>query len=453
MSGPKVIRVVTREELIARSRSQLARLDSVVAEWRKIAAKADGISVDALSDLDRRRKDLEQRLERNQFAELERAIEIEVSFLKSDMDKRLQQAIEAAVKAKFRRRQEMETARALLKELSKVETNACDRVAKQLTALADGEDIPAAGVLEQAFEILTKARAPISNPDQHSELAKALADGERRTTYSDWLAKVESSPPDELSQRIERHLAELRERNEAADATRFEEAAERVRNETNAARRNMLSDTLLIELSASVERSRRNSEQLTLLKELAAKLRTVGTPTAEAVRQDLENAIRLGTTDAETLFAQARTVVDNELATYAAQQRRRVLLKGLAELGYEVTEGMQTAWVRDGQIVTRKAANPHVGMEIGGGADAAKLQVRAVAFGQHRRDAVQDRDVEAAWCSDIDRLQDFMRQHGGQIAIEKSKPIGAVPLKEIVKVEDERGAGLTSPPIRSAKLF
>lgn len=33
MSGRKVVRIVTREELIARCNGQLAQLDGVVAEW------------------------------------------------------------------------------------------------------------------------------------------------------------------------------------------------------------------------------------------------------------------------------------------------------------------------------------------------------------------------------------------------------------------------------------
>ncbi|MCS3933008.1 hypothetical protein M2175_008039 [Bradyrhizobium elkanii] len=42
----------------------------------------------------------------------------------------------------------------------------------------------------------------------------------------------------------------------------------------------------------------------------------------------------------------------------AAEERRRAVLEGLAGLGYEVSKGMATAWVQNGQIVIRKAANP-----------------------------------------------------------------------------------------------
>jgi hypothetical protein len=39
----------------------------------------------------------------------------------------------------------------------------------------------------------------------------------------------------------------------------------------------------------------------------------------------------------------------------AAVERRRAVLEGLASLGYEVSEGMATAWVKEGRVVLRKA--------------------------------------------------------------------------------------------------
>jgi hypothetical protein len=39
----------------------------------------------------------------------------------------------------------------------------------------------------------------------------------------------------------------------------------------------------------------------------------------------------------------------------AAVERRRAVLEGLASLGYEVSEGMATAWVKQGRVVLRKA--------------------------------------------------------------------------------------------------
>ena len=117
----------------------------------------------------------------------------------------------------------------------------------------------------------------------------------------------------------------------------------------------------------------------------------------------------------------------------AADARRRAVLQGLATLGYEVNEGMATAWVQGGQVVLRKAANPEYGVELGGGTKSDRLQVRAVAFGsaQSPRNASRDRDMEAVWCSEFQRLQTLVSASGGGIEIEHALAVGATPLKLI----------------------
>jgi hypothetical protein len=49
-----------------------------------------------------------------------------------------------------------------------------------------------------------------------------------------------------------------------------------------------------------------------------------------------------------------------------AYSHRSAVLEGLAGLGYEVTEGMSTAWVNGGRVVLRKAASPGYGVELSG---------------------------------------------------------------------------------------
>jgi hypothetical protein len=51
---------------------------------------------------------------------------------------------------------------------------------------------------------------------------------------------------------------------------------------------------------------------------------------------------------APALIKQADALVQEELRVLAADSRRRAILQGLASLGYEVNEGMATAWVQGG---------------------------------------------------------------------------------------------------------
>ncbi len=117
----------------------------------------------------------------------------------------------------------------------------------------------------------------------------------------------------------------------------------------------------------------------------------------------------------------------------AAEERRRAVLEGLASLGYEVSEGMMTAWVSGGRVVLRKPANPGYGVELSGGSQTDVMQVRAVGLGNPAdpRDAGRDKDMETIWCGEFERLQSLVAQAGGNVSIESARPVGQFPLKVV----------------------
>ncbi len=104
--------------------------------------------------------------------------------------------------------------------------------------------------------------------------------------------------------------------------------------------------------------------------------------------------------------------------------------EGLASLGYETREGMETAWAQTGRVVLRKTATPGFGVEVGGKADTGRLQVRAVAM-SHDRDKTRDRDIETIWCGEFQRLQAMLKSQGGDLTIEQALEIGQVELKVV----------------------
>jgi hypothetical protein len=55
------------------------------------------------------------------------------------------------------------------------------------------------------------------------------------------------------------------------------------------------------------------------------------------------------------LLQRADFLIEAAVQSMAAEERRRAVLEGLAALGYEVSEGMATAWVDSGRVVLRKA--------------------------------------------------------------------------------------------------
>ena len=165
----------------------------------------------------------------------------------------------------------------------------------------------------------------------------------------------------------------------------------------------------------------------------------MNSPEAASLRSEIGKNISGASTGGEAeLIKRADFLIEAEVRAIAAEQRRRAVLEGLASLGYEVSEGMATAWVNDGRVVLRKASSPGYGVELAGGAQSDLLQVRAVAFGNsiEPRDASRDRDIETIWCGEFERLQSLVAKDGGSLAIDHARPVGQFPLK---LVEDKFG--------------
>jgi hypothetical protein len=120
-------------------------------------------------------------------------------------------------------------------------------------------------------------------------------------------------------------------------------------------------------------------------------------------------------------------------------------------LGYEVAEGMSTAWASEGRLVIRSAARPDYGVELSG---ADRFQMRPVAFDANGRgpDPARDKDAETIWCGDVTGLEQRLAALGDGLKIEKALPIGAVPLKRIEIGGSDGGARIEAPVLRQRTL-
>jgi hypothetical protein len=154
---------------------------------------------------------------------------------------------------------------------------------------------------------------------------------------------------------------------------------------------------------------------------------------AAALRIEIEQALSNSNGIDQELLKRADFLIEAEVRSIVAEERRRAVLEGLASLGYEVSEGMMTAWVAGGRVVLRKPANPGYGVELSGGSQADVMQVRAVGIGNpaDARDAGRDRNMETIWCSEFERLQSLVAKTGGNVSIESARPVGQYPLKVV----------------------
>jgi len=107
------------------------------------------------------------------------------------------------------------------------------------------------------------------------------------------------------------------------------------------------------------------------------------------------------------------------------------LLEGLSKLGYDVRQGMETAWVRNGSIVLESPSYQGYGVEVGGD-PSGMVQLRTVKFGgSDLPNAEADKTAETEFCSSFDKLRDGIAGAGGDIAIVRALRVGTTPVKQV----------------------
>ena len=100
MSGPKVVRVVTREELEAIGRRQIAAVDAAIAQVRRTLRRFDLEEKALEAALASRRQQLETLLERGRFDDLQRQAAAQADYFQGEaarLERKAMAAIEAEI--------------------------------------------------------------------------------------------------------------------------------------------------------------------------------------------------------------------------------------------------------------------------------------------------------------------------------------------------------------------
>ena len=123
------------------------------------------------------------------------------------------------------------------------------------------------------------------------------------------------------------------------------------------------------------------------------------------------------------------------------------------ELGYEVREGMATAWTEEGRVVVHKPGESVYGVELSAPSVGNALQVRVVAKGEVSRSQQRDKEVEETWCGEFSRLRALLAEEGFPTELKQAHAPGEVAIKTIAggesKAEQERNRqGKTAPQMR-----
>src|SRR5262245_35989668 len=119
MSGPKVVRIVTREEVIAICEGLLARLREAARQWEKTGLRNDLLTNEAVEQTRQRVKELEEFLLKDRFLDLQKQVPSEIQFLKVDMAKRIEQAAKKAADSRVRARRLASMARQKIEDANR----------------------------------------------------------------------------------------------------------------------------------------------------------------------------------------------------------------------------------------------------------------------------------------------------------------------------------------------
>ena len=417
MSGPKVVRIVTREEILEICRGHLARVDAALEEWTRIGRRNDCVDAEAIAAATRRRDALAALVAADRFMDLQKQAPIEEAFLREDLTHRLAEVARRQAEARSRERRERDAGASLLRAL--------EQRGPVEPALAQGLRSGDAGALAEGFRALS---AGAGAPAASAGLAASLREDERPRDLASWMAGRPPEPADPLLDRLDGRLAELAV---ALVGERLDGMRARLEEAWSAppARRSLLLDGLDVETGRALETERRRAALLMDLRLVAAEIGAAGLE----VDAYLSGADTLEPASLETRIEAARSALDAHRAQSAAAARREAVLEGLAKLGYEVTEGMSTSLAADGRVVLRSAGRPEYGVEVASAGATGRMQMRPVAFGLGTQgpDPSRDRDAETIWCGDVSTLQERLAEVGAGLEIERALPVGAVPLKRV----------------------
>lgn len=417
MSGPKVVRIVTREEIIDLCNGLLARVDAALAEWLKVGQRNELIDDDAIASTRRRRDALAAMIASDRFMDFQKQAPLEEQFLRDDIQRRLDAVAAAKAAQRTKVRRGKEASASLFKRLGglnvSMPTGLADRLSRgDATALAEG------------FRLLEIAMPRSDRVAASSSLAASLREGSGSLSFADWLARQPLPPLDPAIERIYARLDELQDH--PAAPTWLARVAEI--EDTDEVHRNLTLDGLEVETSRALVEYRKRRALILDIRLSMGELAAIE-QNPEPVSSDID---ALDIKALAALLAQTEAKLTTQREATAAEARRAAVLEGLARLGYHVTEGMTLASPQDGRLVLRSTTRPDYGVEVSS-AGSERMQMRAVAFDADGDTAnrARDRDAETIWCGEVSELGADLAKAGAGLIIEKSRPVGEVPLKRV----------------------
>ncbi|MBA2656820.1 MAG: hypothetical protein H0U70_07510 [Tatlockia sp.] len=439
MSGPKVVRVITKQEIMANCLIQIDAFKDAIEQWRKFACKHDVLTVEEEKAVDKKLLSVINMFEREQFHDIKKKCITEIASLYDDIQQIKEDAIAKALQESSKRRRTKYSAETLIKTFKTSGLQIPDELQLIVSTAITSNETELATMNSTLGRIITEYSLREVDKERRSplleELAKKLSEGEKIQTLAEWqISHNKDIKSVENNKRLDKLLAEIEFFEDKSAAQPFLARIALIENESLQSRRYLLTDSLIIDLVAHATKQKAKEELIVSMTGARRELRRLKSKSAKELEALLTKAIESGDISlSKKLINRAFLLVKEEMKVIEGSSRREAILQGLAELGYEVQENMATAWVEDGRIVIRKPNEKSYGVELGAIEDAVRIQIQLVTYEQSciASKASQDLDRETSWCSEFSQLKSLLEQSGTSLYIEKALPIGAKPLKKV----------------------
>lgn len=433
MSGPKVVKIVTLEEVTATCKGYIARLDQAIKQWQKSMDKLDETDEKFYTATIKKRNAFDTMIEENRFLEIQKLIPMEIASLHDDIANRRRLKISVKTKQAIEDKQAKQNIKALITLLNNKHVILSDELDNSLKQAINGKYQGNINqLLHQAFSLL-KPEQTTSLSQKQQKLLDHMDVDKTQLTFAMWLQqqKIESYK-DPYIQKITNYLAEL----ELDQKTIHDEFALRladIEKESLPGRKKMLLDSFVLDLAQATKEAK---ERISLQQQLELLIAELQQKTTEPLAFDLNEINTANITQLKELLNiyEQKLIEITQQAT--ATYRQQAILQGLAGLGYEVQQGMQTQWVKEGRLVLRNPITPGYGIELAGKAEIPRMQVRVVKW-NNEDNQQRDKDVETLWCGDFTKLQQWLAKQGSDLVIEKALPVGTTALKTVINSDIE----------------
>lgn len=438
MSGPKVVRVVTKQELKSICKGRIDALRDAIEQWRKCASKHDALTFEMKNAQEKRLASILEMFEREQFREAQKQCAVEMTSLQAEMNRIREEAIAKAEQERNKRRKLKYSAETLIATFKAIQRQVPEQLLEIVSSALSSTDTQLATMNANLGRIVTEY---ISSSTDHKnisplqkELAKKLEEGEKVETLVDWKVKHEDAKAVERDCRLDKLMAQMEATEQLSSVKPFLDRIDLISREASASQRSLLTDSLIMDLMAYVNERKVKDEALADMRGIRSELHRLTSKQAKDLEALINKAIASEDTSlGKLLHERGVALIKEEMKAMAGEFRRSAVLKGLSELGYEVREDMLTAWAEDGRLVVKKPYDKGYGVELGAVGDAERMQVQLVSVEDSPASstASQDRDREIIWCSEFSRLQSLLEKAGTSLHIEKALPVGAKPLKKV----------------------